>query len=504
MIEKDLEKLEQGDYEDNESMELLRMLRPWQGDRYTRTDAGNAYLFADFFADRARYMKDRGCWCVYDGRAWRMDPSGLETRALCKALLQLLSLYASTLTDLGTLEMARKQLGVWQSHAGRARIVADAQDVYPMTMDMLDSNPMYLNCQNGTLDLETGILHPHHPGDLQGRVCAADYLPGVRCERWESFVEEVMRKSMGQLSLSQEEDVRNKVRWIQRMLGYALTGDTRLECMFMLYGATTRNGKSTMMETMLRLMGDYGAAIQPETLAARSDMRAAAGPTEDLARLAGVRFVSASEPDRRMRLSASLVKTLTGNDTITARCLYQSSFQYRPQFKLFLNTNHLPSVGDQTLFESGRVHLVPFERHFEPHEQDRSLKQFFAYPLCLSGILNWCLEGLRELRHSGFTLGDPPESARRMLAAYRDECDHVGRFIRERLSPCEGSAVKSNDVYKAYLAWCAENGAEKESSISFARQLRLRYRMGKKRMEGIPTSVVLDCSLHKERSLVAS
>lgn len=497
MLEKDLEKLEQGSNEPNESMELLQMLRPWQDDRYTRTDAGNAYLFADFFADRARYMKDRGCWYVYDGRAWRMDQGGLETRALCKGLLTLLTHYTRGITSLIQLDLARKQLQTWHSFTGRQRIIQDAQDVHPLTMDMLDADPMLLNCQNGTLDLDTLILRPHHPGDLQSRVCGADYIPGVRCDRWEAFVQEVMRQSSGQLSLTCEEEAQQKARWLKRMLGYALTGDTRLECMFVLYGATTRNGKSTLMETMLRLMGDYGAAIQPETLALRPDGRAAGGPSEDLARLAGVRLVSASEPDRRMRLSASLVKTLTGNDTITARSLYQASFQYRPQFKLFLNTNHLPDAGDQTLFDSGRVQLIPFERHFEPHEQDRTLKRMFAHPISLTGVLNWCLEGLRDLRADGFSLGSTPEPARRCLAVYRAECDAVGQFVQECLRPCEGSAIRSADVYRAYGDWCKANGVEKESAIAFRRQVGTRYQLGKKKMESVSTSVILDCSLNK-------
>lgn len=503
MLEKDLEKWEQGDTQNNESMERIHMYNPWEDEHYASTDAGNAFLFADFFADRARYMKDRGCWYVYDGRVWRMDPGAIETRALCKGLMQMLIYYTKGVQDVARSIVAQRQLKHWQSLNGRMRIITDAQDVYPMTMDMLDANPMYLNCQNGTLDLETGALHPHHPGDLLSRICGADYIPGIRCERWEAFVLEVMRQSAGQLSLSNEQEARSKARWLQRMMGYALTGDTRMECMFMLYGATTRNGKSTMMETMLRLMGDYGTVIQPESLAARTDARSANAPSEDLARLAGARLVSASEPDRRMRLSASLVKTLTGNDTITARSLYQNSFQYRPQFKLFLNTNHLPDVGDHTLFDSNRVHLIPFERHFEPHEQDRTLKATFAMPFNLSGILNWCMDGLRDLRDNGFSFGETPESARRCLAAYTADCDAIGQFIHECLSPCEGSAVKSAEVYKAYTAWCRENGMPQESAIVFRKQLGKRYSLGRKKIENIPTNVVLDCSLQKDGSRVA-
>lgn len=496
MIENDLEMLERGENAENESMATLRALQPWSCPRYSATDAGNGNLFADFFGDRARYMKEQKCWYVYDGKVWRPDESGLGTRALAKGLMELLCYYCNTLTDGAQRDVAFKQLERWHSLRGRTAILTDAQDVYPLAMDMLDANPMYLNCKNGTLDLDTLVLRPHQPGDLQSRMINTDYVRGVRCERWESFILEVMRRTGGQQSMEDETEAMQKAEWLKRMLGYALTGDTRLECMFMLHGATTRNGKSTLTETMLRLMGSYGAAIRPETLAARNEGHSASGPSEDLARLKGIRFVSASEPDRRMHFSGSLVKTLTGNDTVTARNLYQSSFQYHPEFKLFLNTNHLPSVDDQTLFQSGRVKVVPFERHFEPHEQDPFLKRLFAHPISLTGILNWCLDGLSKLQAEGWSLGTMPESARRSLAAYCADNDDVSRFAQECLVDGEGYAARASDVYRAYAEWCRHNGAQQDSAVAFRRQLSTHYKLGRGRLKGEkPTNVVFGCRL---------
>ena len=147
-----------------------------------------------------------------------------------------------------------------------------------------------------------------------------------------------------------------KVKYLQKAFGYALTGNTRYECLFILYGATTRNGKGTAMETFLRLMGDYGKTARPETIGARFQQNGSA-PSEDVARLNGARFVNISEPDKKLTLSAALVKSLTGNDTITARYLHENSFEYRPQFKMFINTNYLPQITDLTLFSSGRIRL---------------------------------------------------------------------------------------------------------------------------------------------------
>lgn len=120
------------------------------------------------------------------------------------------------------------------------------------------------------------------------------------------------------------------------------------------------------METFMRLMGDYGKTAKPDTIAQKQTVNGS-GPSEDIARLVGVRFVNIPEPDKKLVLSAALVKTLTGNDTVTARFLNENSFEYRPQFKLFINTNHLPTVTDVTLFSSGRAKIIPFERHLMGH-----------------------------------------------------------------------------------------------------------------------------------------
>lgn len=140
--------------------------------------------------------------------------------------------------------------------------------------------------------------------------------------------------------------------------------------------------------------GGYGKAARPETIT-QKDKANSGSPTEDIARLAGARAVNISEPGKNMVLSASLVKTFTGRDTINARFLNENSFEFNPQFKLFVNTNHLPKVTDPTIFDSWRVKVIPFNRHFSESEQNKGLKQELSKPQNLSGIFNWCLEGLK-------------------------------------------------------------------------------------------------------------
>lgn len=256
---------------------------------------------------------------------------------------------------------------------------------------------------------------------------------------------------------------REKAEFFQKSLGYALTGDTRHEAMFILFGATTRNGKGTSMETFLRICGDYGRTCRPETIGMKQNNSGSA-PSEDVARLAGARFVNISEPDKRLTLSAALLKTLTGSDTVNARFLHENSFDFKPQFKIFTNTNYLPTVTDLTLLTSGRVKIIPFERHFEEFERDLGLKDEFFQRKNLSGILNWALEGYAKLRRSGL---DMPQSVKDATLAYHRENDKVGLFIEERLIEDGSCEERTSDIYYAYQSWCRENGYFPENARNF-------------------------------------
>ena len=217
------------------------------------------------------------------------------------------------------------------------------------------------------------------------------------------------------------------------------------------------------METFLRMIGDYGKSAKPDTIAQRQQPNGG-GPSEDIARLQGARFVNISEPDKKLVLSAALVKTLTGNDTIIARHLHENSFEYRPEFKLFVNTNYLPQVTDVTLFSSGRVKVIPFERHFSEDERDRDLKADLAKPENLSGILNWCIEGLKWIDELGF---DAPSSVMAATAAYQMDSDKFSRFLDEEFIADDNAETTTMTAYARYQAWCARNGFRAENMKNF-------------------------------------
>lgn len=446
----------------------LALAVPEMNPRYPCTDLGGGNLFADFFQAVARYLPQRGQWFVYSGKLWQPDPGGLEVMQLCKQLADALLGYAGTLLDHREREEYRRFAEKWQNRRYRETVLKDAAGVYPARLSDFDQDPWLLNCQNGTLDLRTRAFRPHNPGDMLATLAGVNYDPEAASPLWE---ETVLAAMNGDQELA---------GYLQKALGYGLTGDTREECFFLLYGPTTRNGKGTLMETYMSLLGGYGKAARPETIALRQGI-SSAGPSEDIAKLCGARAVNISEPDKQMVLSSALVKTLTGNDTLTARYLHENSFEFRPRFKLFINTNHLPRTDDVTVFRSGRVHVLPFERHFSPEEQDHGLKARLRGEL--SGVLNWCLEGVMSWAKMGFA---PPPAVRAATEQYRQDSDKLARFAGDCLTPDPEGEERVMAVYEAYKRWCAENGHRAESLPLFRRGLWQLGQLKRKRPKGSP------------------
>ena len=305
--------------EDHELFNTLRLLEPYRSPRYNATDAGNGYLFADLYGSHARFLADRGVWLTYANGVWKRDHANAQVMELCRRLARMMHVLSFTLESVSEVSNAQKRVERMYSLAGRERMLRDAQTVYPLMSADLDEDPWLLNCQNGVIDLRSGAFREHRPSDLMTRICGAAYDPHARCARWEDFIRQIMESPVDPDGAPERE------AYLRRALGCALSGDTREECLFILYGASTRNGKGTLMETMQRMLGDYARAAQPESIGLKSHAQSASAASEDIARLAGARLVSISEPDQKLTLSASLIKQLTGGDTITARFLHETA-----------------------------------------------------------------------------------------------------------------------------------------------------------------------------------
>ena len=265
-------------------------------------------------------------------------------------------------------------------------------------------------------------------------------------------------------------------------------------------GATTRNGKGTLCESILKVLGSYGCTARPETISLKKNNNSSS-PSEDIARLAGVRFVNISEPSRGLVLNAAQVKSMTGGDTINARFLHENSFDFSPKFKLYINTNYLPVITDMTLFSSGRVVIIPFERHFDESEQDKNLKREFAKAKNQSAILNWLIEGYQLLKKEGLTL---PDSVKTATEAYKRDSDKIALFFEDALEESPNSEVRTSEVYARYQRWCSANGCYSENARNFKQALTAIARVERKRPRsgGGMTTMLIGYKLTEEEFLL--
>ena len=444
----------------------LEQMQPHTNPRYQRDEIGIGYAFADYYKPIARFNRERGIWYVYDGAVWRPDENALAVAELAKKLADRLYTFALQIKDEDTRNRYIKRVQKLQLRKNRRTMIEDAKSVYPVSHGLFDHNTDLFNCKNGTLNLTTGEFKPHDPADFLTMMSGITYDPKATCPRWEQFISEVMCND-ADLAL-----------YLQKALGYALTGDTSLECLFILYGATSRNGKGTTMETFLQIVGDYGKTSNPEMLSTKFGNTNASGPSEEIARLAGIRFVNISEPEKKITFNAALVKRMTGNDTLNARFLHENSFDFKPNFKIFINTNYKPSVSDMTLFYSCRLKLIPFKRHFEEHEQDKGLKAFFSEASNLSAIFNWCYEGYKRFRSEGL---DDPNAVTQATKEYQEESDRIGQFVDAWLEEGEAFEVRTSAAYKLYGEWCDKYGYRKENSTNFNNAIQRFFPIVRKR-----------------------
>lgn len=448
--------------------EYLKKIRPEDNKAYPWTELGAGQLFADFYKDVLRYVPERKSWFYYNGVVWEQDLGNTKTMEMCKDLARHLGIYCLSIEDDKRREVYAKFCYRWQTRKMRETVIRDAQSIHTISMEEFDTDPYIFNCKNGTLHLKTMEFTPHRPEDKLTKHSDVEYNPDASCERFERFMVEITNGNQ------------KKAKFLQKVLGYGLSGDTRFECMFIFYGATTRNGKGTLCESVLKVIGHYGCTSQAETIGIKPN-KSSQMPSEDVARLAGVRFVNISELDRSLRLDAALVKTMTGNDTMNARFLHENSFDFKPQFKLYINTNYRPAISDLTLFSSDRVIIVTFDRHFGEKEQDKNLKELFAMPNSQSTILNWLLDGYRLIQSEGLVI---PESVKVAIEEYRKDSDKVARFTEDCLEKIDGAEVRTSAVYKAYTQWCEDNGCRPENSAKFNQALSSFATLERKRPKG--------------------
>lgn len=422
------------------------------GSQYLSTEGGNAERFADEHRNAVRYVHAWGKWLLWDGQRWAIDERG-QVQQLAKGTTRRILQDAATEPD----DDKRKARVRWatrsDSRAGREAMLALARSEpgIPITAEELDRDPWLLNVENGTIDLHTGELRPHHRENLITKLAPVEYRPDATAPRWARYLEEVLP----------DPDVR---RFLQAAVGYSCTGDVSEQCLFFPYGGGA-NGKSVFLTTNQRMLGDYAAQVMPDLLMAN---RGEHHPTE-LTDLYGRRFVATVEAEEGRRFNESLVKWLTGGDRIRARRMQEDFWQFDPTHKIWLAANYKPVIRGTDKAIWRRVRIIPFtvtipEEKRDPHLVDALMAE-------APGILRWAVEGCLLWQREGLKA---PAAVNVATSDYAAEMDLVGRFIADCCVVGTFSQIAARDLYRAFCSWCTENREREFTQQTFGRRLTER------------------------------
>ncbi|WP_423233632.1 phage/plasmid primase, P4 family [Aminirod propionatiphilus] len=418
------------------------------------TDIGNAERFVRLHGQDVRYVHAWKRWLTWDGKRWNENAPFLVMRKAIETVRGMYRDVADIYEDKERKEMLEH---VKQSERkGRLdAMIALAHDLegIPVAPEELDSNPWLVNCLNGTLDLQRGKVYRHRRENLLTKLIPVPFEPDAICPRWESF--------LGQIMNGDDE----LISFLQRTIGYSLTGSTEEHCLFVLYG-TGRNGKSTFLNTVKALFADYGRQTAADTFMAKKN---SGGPGDDVAALRGARFVTAIETEENQRLAEAMMKQLTGGDTILVRRLYENYFEYRPEFKVFLATNHKPSIRgtDHAIWK--RIRLIPFTVTISEEEKDTELPQKLLAEL--PGIFAWAVRGCMAWKRNGLGV---PEKILEATDAYRSEMDILGGFLSDCCCVKKAARTLSQAIYVEYCRWCEEVGEKPVTQRNLGNRLKER------------------------------
>lgn len=411
---------------------------------YSWDEAGMADLFSECYQNDTRYCPEAKSWYTYETGKWHKDVGALLVSAKIKEFVRLMALYCGEIED----EEKRKAYMSFVSKMGdrrfRDRMMKDAADCMRIEATEFDRYPYLINCKNGTYDLKEMEFREHRYEDFLTMQTSFEYgLQEDTCERWVQFIDEVT------------EGDKEKADYLQRALGYSILGTSKEECMFILHGKTTRNGKSTMLDAIQHLLGDYSTVAPVELICRAERQKNAEAPTSVLAKLKGKRFVTMAESDTAGKLDEATIKQYTGGEDITARELYQAAITFKPQFTMWLSCNDLPSVKDKSLFASDRVRVIEFNRHFTDAEQDKGLKDYFESPEAMKGIFTWLVAGCMKYKRFGLRMCDRMKA---VIRQYEKDNDLVLQFLEEKAERQAEGHTKAKALYDTYKIWCKSNG----------------------------------------------
>ena len=401
------------------------------------TDLTNTLYFLRAYQDKIRYCITWDKFLVWNGTNWEIDARGFVQERIPIFIHQMYRIMRF-INDRILKADFEKHLIKSESFRRIQAIVGllKMQPSIKVIEKELDTDNYLFNVEGLTLNLKTGKAKEPNIKNLITKKSRFIYEKDADCPTWNLFLMQIFNKDL------------QLIRFIQKAMGYALSGDVSEQCLFILWG-TGANGKSTFLNVMLELFGDYALSTGIETF-----MKKNSEQSNDIARLKGMRLVTTSEIEQGRQISESLIKMVTGEDALTARFLYGEYFSFKPTFKIFMATNHKPKIrgADNGIWR--RIKMIPFTVTIPPEQRDKNLTEKLIAEN--SGILNWLLKGYAMWKKEGL---EEPAAVREANEEYRMDMDSVGTFVTDclELDASLQWRLPTNLLYQTYIKWCSKN-----------------------------------------------
>ena len=417
----------------------------------TCNDASNGDRFVSVFREDVLYVNELRTWLVWSDGHWRYDPEGQMIERGKKVAREIFAEAGRAMT-----KAARDGLSRWASAslqlARLQAMVKLAQAPLAVSVNDLNADPMLLGVLNGVVELKTGAFRLAHRDDLITKIAQVEFVQNAKCPTWEAML---VRCTGGS---------RNLIGYLQRVAGYCLTGKTEEQKFFFLHGSGA-NGKTTFVNVLREVIGEYARQSQPEVIMVQR-YAAQTGPAPELVRLAGARLVCMGETEDGQQLAESRIKQMTGGDAITARALHCAPFEFIPSFKLLLSGNHRPVIRGDDDGIWRRIELVPFTVTIPPEQRDKHLPDRLRaeYP----GILNWMIRGCLDWQRNGL---QTPAEVVRSVDEYRSDMDLIGQWISERCKKGATESLRAREGYFDFALWLKRSGHREITETRFGLKL---------------------------------
>ncbi|WP_426462635.1 phage/plasmid primase, P4 family [Staphylococcus equorum] len=446
-------------------------------------DTGNADRFVDRYGNLYKFSYVEKKFYIYDGTKWTIDDRG-SIRKLIDEMIESMKnekiIHSEEIPEEDAKEFFQKFYKKTRGTQSKKNITDELKHRRPVTPDSFDKDDMLLNVSNGYIDLTSRELYKHDIDKMFSQKANTDYSEKMQPSVWLDFLNDIFAGD------------KEVIRYIQKALGYSLTGSTREQVMFILHGKG-RNGKSIFVETIAEILGDYSNNMQAKSLMVKKNDNV----NTDIARLSKARFVTSSEPNEGFRFDEGLIKQITGGDKVTARFLYAEEFEYTPKFKIWVSTNHKPIIRGTDDGIWRRLILIPFEVQIPEEKVDKDLK----YKLLREApaILNWMTEGAYMWMQEGLNM---PEKLKDAGNKYRNEMDTLGQFIEDKCNVNPDYSVKVSELHSEYQKWSEENLTTNKvlGLKSFSQKMEERFIKDKRRDANYFIGIELDIFSTKEET----